>query len=322
MEYGWCTECGRRFHQHDEKSKRCSIGNEGRKKRVELQHGVAYSCGEEWNLSNEPVCPHDGNPLRTSYLNPSDLSPGAPRVHRFICGNGSRFNDEVALVQAQLYELPGVHLRAKLRRQYPGGKELGHILGYMNEVSAKDLKERGKAYKAGDFIGRSGVERSFEELLRGKFGRRVIARNASGAENTKGSERASVGTKSQPVEDGNDLYLSIDAELQRVAASALRWQKSGAIVVMELTVERYWPCIPSRSSTRMYGAGDLPLHPKRIRRQSLRTDDQQGDNRLRSGFDLQIITALAGLEEGVIHPSWSVECPGYYMFGGRKIPLP
>ena len=44
----------------------------------------------------------------------------------------------------------------------------------MNEVSAKDLKERGKGYKAGDFIGRSGVERSFEELLRGKFGRRIV----------------------------------------------------------------------------------------------------------------------------------------------------
>ena len=57
-----------------------------------------------------------------------------------IADNG-QYNNETAILGAQLHQLPGVYLRAKMRRQYPNGMDLGHVLGYMNEVSAKDLEK-------------------------------------------------------------------------------------------------------------------------------------------------------------------------------------
>jgi len=189
----------------------------------------------------------------------------------------------------------------------------------MNEVSAKDLEKWPGVYRPGEYIGRSGVERSFEQSLRGTYGRRVIARNSSGNENRKASAKAAQGVKSVVAVDGSDLWLTLDVELQAILRQSLRFQNSGAVVVMEpysgeiigmFSKPEFDPNVWSgrltRAAKKKYD--DNPYAPM----------INKATTGYAPGSIYKVVTALAGLEEGVIHPSSSVECPGYYLFGGRK----
>jgi penicillin-binding protein 2 len=116
---------------------------------------------------------------------------------------------------------PGVVAETLPVREYPFGATAAHVLGYLNEITEASSPTSGSpTYRGGDVIGRDGVERSYEEELRGHGGQRVLVVNARGNVLDVQSER-------EPVE-GHNLVTTLDLDLQRATEKLLRTASSPA----------------------------------------------------------------------------------------------
>lgn len=144
----------------------------------------------------------------------------------------SRLTDEeVARVAANRYRLPGVEIKARLFRQYPFGEVASHVVGYIGRISQGE-KDRIEAqgltsnYKGSDYIGKVGIELSYERELHGTAGATEVEVDAS---------RRVVRTLSRkPSVTGNNLQLSLDIRLQKIAEQAFG-SKRGALVAIDPT---------------------------------------------------------------------------------------
>jgi len=175
------------------------------------------------------------------------------------------------------------NLRMDIGRNYLYGKALAHVLGYLGEADENEVKS-GK-YKAGDLVGRMGVEEEYNEILRGQDGGEVYEVDAHG------NKVREIG-KVEPI-PGKNLYLSIDAEVSKVAYEALE-TKPGAVVATEPKSGQVLVLVSSPS-----------FNPNDITSQSLTDKALPFFNRAISGAyppgsTFKIITSVAGLEEGKI----------------------
>ena len=134
--------------------------------------------------------------------------------------------EEVGRFEEQLYKFPGFSVRSRTIRQY-NYHSAAHLLGYLSEASTTDL-ERDSSIMRGDFVGRSGVERSYETQLRGIKGQEIFYRDARG----RIQGRLDGGAHDRAPEAGRDLTLSIDAGLQELGEKMMQG-KRGAIVAIE-----------------------------------------------------------------------------------------
>jgi penicillin-binding protein 2 len=134
--------------------------------------------------------------------------------------------DEQAFIEAHRNELPELETQDDQRRLYPRDGFAAHLIGYVGEVSEEDLNSSKFAfYEPGDVVGKSGVEETYDAILRGTDGSRDVVVNSRGKE---------IG---QPIRQqlaipGHDLRLTIDLDLQRVAEQAMEG-KNGALVAMD-----------------------------------------------------------------------------------------
>jgi len=138
--------------------------------------------------------------------------------------------------EIELGELPGINVRSSKARYYPGGVIAAHLLGYVNELTPAELETKKEdGYRLGDITGRRGVERTFEEDLRGVDGTETVVVDSKGrpqegrlARELKGQfgERA-------PPRAGNRVVLSLDLDLQRAAEHAFT-STAGAVVVLDV----------------------------------------------------------------------------------------
>jgi penicillin-binding protein 2 len=134
---------------------------------------------------------------------------------------------EATLIEAHRLDLPGVMVQVESRRNYLGGVAASHVLGYVGEVSAEQLdKPEFAELHQGSIVGQYGVEKFFDQNVRGMAGQKNIEVDALG------HEKRTV-LVDQP-HAGDDLYLTIDARLQKVAEDLLG-QESGAIVALDPT---------------------------------------------------------------------------------------
>ncbi len=138
-------------------------------------------------------------------------------------------DDEVARVAANRFQLPGVEIKARLFRQYPMGELASHVIGYIGRINQKE-KERIEAqglapeYKGSDYIGKSGIELSYEKELRGVAGALEVEVDASRRVVRQLSRQAST--------PGKNLQLSLDIRLQKIAEDAFA-DRRGALVAIE-----------------------------------------------------------------------------------------
>ncbi len=135
--------------------------------------------------------------------------------------------EEVGRFEEQLYKFPGFSVRSRTVRQY-NYHNAAHLLGYLSEASLTDLERDRHDRCAGDFVGRSGVERTYEEVLRGVKGEEIFYRDARG----RIQGRLDGGSHDRAPVPGRDLTLSIDAGLQELGERMMRG-KRGAIVAIE-----------------------------------------------------------------------------------------
>ena len=133
--------------------------------------------------------------------------------------------DEQAFIEAHRNELPELETLDEQRRLYPRDGFAAHLIGYVGEVSEQDLNSsKFDFYNPGDVVGKSGVEQTYDGLLRGTDGSRDVIVNSHGKE---------VGQLGQVLaKPGQDLRLTIDLDIQRVAEQAMEG-KTGALVAMD-----------------------------------------------------------------------------------------
>ena len=134
-------------------------------------------------------------------------------------------DEEVAKLAVNRHRFPGVEINARLSRHYPLGERMAHVIGYVGRIDEDELKRVDQTnYKGTTHIGKNGLERYYEGQLHGMVGYKNIEVNVQGRE-------LRVLDKIPPV-PGNNLWLTLDARIQKVAEEALK-DYNGSVVVME-----------------------------------------------------------------------------------------
>jgi len=226
-------------------------------------------------------------------------------------------DEEVAKFAANRYRYNGtVEIKARLFRQYPYDDTASHVLGYMGRINQADqtrLEEEGvdANYRGTDFIGKAGVEASYQDELHGTTGFEHVEIDAAGR-----GIRTLSRTPSQP---GNNIALTLDLRLQQVAEQALG-DRRGAVVALEPSTgavlafvskpgfdpnyfvdgidPQYWAELNNSPDRPLYNRAIAGTYPP--------------------GSTFKPFMALAALESGKRTPKSAINDPGYFVFGDRR----
>ncbi len=206
-------------------------------------------------------------------------------------------------------ELKDVEIHTEAVRFYPHGAALAHIIGYTRELTPEQLKKRkSEGYRLGDVIGQMGVEKAYEQTLRGEWGGQEVQVDSAGRpQKVLGEKQAKA---------GNDLHLTIDLDVQLAAEKALSG-KRGAVVALDPNTGAVLAMVSHPS-----------FDPNIFSKQKLSQKDWesvQGKehplvNRALSAFPpastFKIITTTAGLESGKFSPGTVLQTFGSLTVGG------
>ncbi len=218
---------------------------------------------------------------------------------------------EVAKVEVNLPDLPGIFIDVGDIRSYPYRDATAHVVGYVRSVSKDDLvKDNDPVLRLPGFrIGKTGIEKFYDEPLRGKAGAAEVEVNVIGREVRELKRKNAVA--------GRRVTLTIDGELQRYAMEVLSVHKSVSAVVMDA------------HSGAIYAMASYPAFDPNIFVRGFSSDEWKEitDNPGRPqtnkaisgqyppGSTFKMVTALAGLKAGVINKNTKVFCSGKYEFG-------
>ncbi|OPY70629.1 MAG: Penicillin-binding protein 2B [Syntrophorhabdaceae bacterium PtaU1.Bin034] len=218
--------------------------------------------------------------------------------------------DDVAKVEANKFYLPGIAMQIEPRRNYPYGTMLSHVLGYVSEISAEELKmPRYKTYSVGDTIGKFGLERMYERYLRGVDGKRMVEVDASG------NDVRILGTI-EPVA-GNRLYLNIDMGIQATVEHALEGKSGGAVVADPRTGGVLALVSSPAFDPNQLAAGSKTYWKTVLTDPSRPLQNRVIQGRYPPGSTFKPLVALAALEKGVISEHTTFTCPGRFVLGRR-----
>src|SRR5882762_8635446 len=216
-------------------------------------------------------------------------------------------DEEVARFGAQRYRFPGVELRARLFRQYPLGETASHVLGYIGRVSATDEQRIDQFanpadYNGTDYIGKIGVESSYEEDLHGTTGFEQVEITAGGHP---------VRTLSRtPSEPGHNLILSVDIKLQQLVEKAFG-DRRGALIAIEPNSGDVLAFVSKPTFDPLNWDGlnnslDKPLLNRALR------------GTYPIGSTYKPFLALCALELGKRRPDSVTYDPGYFWYAGHE----
>ncbi len=234
-------------------------------------------------------------------------------------------DEEVARFTAQRFRFPGVELRARLFRDYPLGEVASHMVGYIGRISQRDLEQIARdydlgAYQGTEHIGKVGIEQKYERELHGTTGYEEVEITAGG--------RAVRTLSRTPPLPGNNLVLSIDIELQKIAETAFG-DRRGALIAIEpktgdvlafvskptFDPNLFVDGIDPKSWDELNNDPDKPLLNRALR------------GTYPIGSTYKPFLALAALETGKRRPETVIHDGGTFVFGNRvfrdsnKVPL-
>jgi len=225
-------------------------------------------------------------------------------------------DEEVARFAVNRYRFPGVDIKARLFRQYPFGEVASHVIGYIGRITDKDLEriaswEDTANYKGSDYIGKVGVELSYERELHGTTGVEEVEVDAGG--------RAVRTLSRTPPVSGNNLRLSLDIRLQEVAEQAFG-DRRGALVAIEpatgdilafVSKPGYDPNlfvegIDAANWEALNESPDKPLLNRPLR------------GAYPPGSTIKPFLALGALTSGKRTPQYSINDPGFFQLPGSS----
>lgn len=233
----------------------------------------------------------------------------------------SRLTDEeVARFGAQRYRFPGVDIKARLFRNYPFGALASHVIGYIGRINAAEKEELEDSedpanYRGTDYIGKLGVEQSFEPQLHGITGVDSMETSAGG--------RATRRLTSQPSTPGNTIKLSIDIKLQKLIED-LYGDRRGALVAIDPKTGEVLAFVSKPTFDPNLFVEGIDQDNWQLLNESI--DKPLLNRALRGtyppGSTYKPFMALAALTTGKRSASTLVNDPGYYMFGGHRFGSP
>jgi penicillin-binding protein 2 len=225
-------------------------------------------------------------------------------------------DEEVAKFAAQRYRFPGVDIKARLFRNYPYGELASHVIGYIGRINPDEKEKLDESddqanYRGTDYIGKLGVEQSFEAQLHGTTGVDSVETSAGG--------RAMRKLASSPAVPGNTVKLSIDIKLQHLVEE-LFGDRRGALVALDpktgeilafvskptFDPNLFVEGIDSDSWQALNESPDKPLLNRALR------------GTYPPGSTYKPFMALAALETGARTPEQSISDPGFFMLGGHR----
>ncbi len=228
-------------------------------------------------------------------------------------------DDDVARFAVRRFEFPGIDIKTRQTRWYPNGELAVHALGYVGAISEQDLKHIDKAAYAGTaLIGKLGVESTFEDELHGKNGFREVLVNAQGRSvERQGAYLPNLRTKAPAA--GDDVLLSLDLKLQRVAETALAGHR-GAVVALDpsngdmlalVSLPGFDPNLFARGITTAEYAAlsndiDRPLFNRALR------------GTYPSGSTIKPVLGLAALTDHTIEAGTKVFCNAVFSLPGSR----
>jgi penicillin-binding protein 2 len=219
-----------------------------------------------------------------------------------------------AHLEEKLYKYPGFFVQIRTLRRY--AKPIAaHLLGYVSEVDSNEMK-KDFYYKSGDYIGKSGLEKSYENELRGKKG--VSIQLVDVHNRIKGSFQN--GKYDTIAVVGNDLTLSIDADLQAYAEYLMQNMSGGAAAIDPSTGEILaLVSVPTYDPQLLIGRARAVNYPKLSRDSINPLFFRAAMANYPPGSTFKIINGIIGLQEGVLTPATRYSCPGGYNYGGPKL---
>ncbi len=247
-----------------------------------------------------------------------DKNWSSPRFHKAIPFTFlSRVKPEVfSRFQEHMYRFPGFFPITRNIRAYPH-QSASHILGYLGEVNNEDIQAAASYYKKGDYIGRSGLEKQYEHILRGDKGIEYVVRDNLGREISSFNNRQLDSTAVA----GIDLYTTMDLGLQAYAESLMD-KKRGSIVAIQpatgeilaaLSAPNYDPNMLNLDEDR--GPSFKVLLNDTVNKPFL---DRTVAAKYPPGSIFKPILSLIALQEGVFEANRTIYCNGYYQYKSFK----
>ncbi len=292
--------------------------------------GVLFDRYMKVLVGNKPsftlrITPSEYNDTLSKYIEAIlDVQPGY--IKRILKQNETyskyiprRVSKDVSFKVIAWYEenaskLAGVDYVMETQRDYSFGIQGTHMFGYAKEIPQNILQKRKNEYSIGDEIGFAGIEKTYEDILRGEKGVKYVLVD---------SRQKTIGRYEQGEQDlsavkGYDLILGIDKDAQKIAEDAFK-DKRGAVVAIEPSTGD----IIAFLSSPGYNLADFATVTSNEVYSSLRDNpDKPMINRASTGFyspgsTFKMISAIAGLEEGIIDSTSRINCPGGFQFGNR-----
>jgi len=231
-----------------------------------------------------------------------------PKYVPIVIKRGAEW-ETLSRIESRLFSLPGVFIEVTPIREYPYGSIATHLLGYLGEISRKDIEEkRYKGARSGDLVGKYGIEERFENDLAGVKGQRRLEVDAEG--------RLVRVIDEKPPIPGKDLYLSIDLELQQASEEAMK-EYVGALVALDPQTGRILALVSSPAfdpdafatgiDNKEWEALNDPVS------RPLQNKALQG--RYAPASTLKIVVAAAALQEGIVTRNTSFECASRFRLG-------
>jgi penicillin-binding protein 2 len=225
-------------------------------------------------------------------------------------------DEEVARFAAQRFHFPGVEIKARLFRNYPFGELASHVIGYIGRINQSEKEriqesEDAANYRGTDYIGKLGVEQSYETQLHGITGVEEIETSAGG--------RAVRRLASTPATPGNTVVLSIDIKLQKLVED-LFGERRGALVALDPKTGEVLAFVSKPTFDPNLFVDGIDQESWQDLNESL--DKPLLNRALRGtyppGSTYKPFMALAALETGKRTPQQTIQDPGYFMFGNHR----
>ena len=226
--------------------------------------------------------------------------------------------EDVARVQEIIFKYPAFSVLSRPQRQYEVGTS-GNLLGYTNEVNEREIKKDSIYYLPGDLIGKTGIEKAYENALRGEKGMKYIQKDIK--LRSIGSYKN--GELDKDVVTGKDITLTIDYDLQRMAEEMLV-DKHGAIVAIdpnngEILVMATGPDIDPALFTGPQKSRNLYKLANDTIYENKPTFDRSIQAAYPPGSTFKLLTALAAMQMGVMTDKTVFPCGGGFNYRGLRI---
>ena len=229
-------------------------------------------------------------------------------------------DEEVARFAAQRFRFPGVDIKARLFRSYPYGELASHVIGYIGRINPAEKEkieetDEGNNYRGTEYIGKLGVEQSFEAQLHGITGVDSVETSAGG--------RAVRKLASSPSTPGNTVMLSIDIKLQHLIEE-LYGERRGALVALDPKTGEVLAFVSKPTFDPNLFVDGIDTESWKALNESI--DKPLLNRALRGtyppGSTYKPFMAMAALQTGTRVSTTIINDPGFYMFGGHRFGSP